>query len=120
MGVEEAAMPWSQTAAMDERVRFITLHQEGLYSMAELCERFGISRQAGYKWLGRFQEDGFEAVREHSRAPRSGPQRTPEAVAEVLREARRQHPSWGAGKLLDCLRPRRAELAFPVASTAGE
>jgi transposase InsO family protein len=41
-------------------------------------------------------------------------------VAEVLLEARRQHPSWGAGKLLDYLRLRRPELAFPVSSTTGE
>ena len=28
-------MPWAQTSAMDERVRFIADHRSGLYTMAE-------------------------------------------------------------------------------------
>ncbi len=40
-------MPWAQTSPMDERVRFIADHRSGLYTMAELCDRFGISRKTG-------------------------------------------------------------------------
>ena len=29
---------------------FYTDHQHGLYSMAELCARYGISRKTGYQW----------------------------------------------------------------------
>ncbi len=47
-------MPWAQTSAMDERVRFIADHRSGLYTMAELCDRFGISRNAGDDpWIAR-------------------------------------------------------------------
>ncbi len=46
-------MPWLETAPMDQRDRFITDHQHGLYSMVELCARYGISRKTGYKWLAR-------------------------------------------------------------------
>ena len=37
-------MPWLETNPMDERVRFIVALDEGMYSVAELSERFGVSR----------------------------------------------------------------------------
>lgn len=33
-----------------------------LYTMTELCERYGISRKTGYKWLDRFDEGGRQAL----------------------------------------------------------
>ena len=43
-------MPWTETAPMKERVRFVTDWERGLYSMTELCARYGVSRKTGYKW----------------------------------------------------------------------
>jgi len=113
-------MPWNETSSMTERMRFITLHQEGLYSMSELCQRFGISRQTGYKWLGRFQEAGLEGLQDQSRAPHTSPHRTGEAVEAALLAARRAHPHWGPLKLRDYLQPRRPDLGWPAPSTIGE
>lgn len=113
-------MPWSETSPMEERIRFIALAQEGLFSHTELCQRFGISRQTGYKWLGRGEQDGLEGLQEHSRAPRSCPHRTPEAVQQLLLQARAEHPRWGPRKLRDYLRPRHPEVLLPAASTIGE
>jgi transposase InsO family protein len=104
---------------MTERMRFITLHQEGLYSMSELCQRFGISRQTGYKWLGRFEETGLEGLKEQSRAPHSSPHRTGEVVEAALLAARQAHPHWGPQKLRDYLQPRRPDLELPAPSTIG-
>jgi putative transposase len=36
---------------MKERMRFVTDWERGLYSMVELCARYGVSRKTGYKWL---------------------------------------------------------------------
>jgi transposase InsO family protein len=113
-------MPWSETNPMSERARFVALHQEGLYSMSELCERFGIARKTGYKWVARFEESGLEGVSEQSRAPRSCPHRTPAAMEQLLREARERHPAWGPRKLLDYLEPRHPDRVFPAPSTVGE
>jgi len=46
-------MPWLETSPMEERERFIADHRRNLYTMAELCARYGISRKSGYKWLAR-------------------------------------------------------------------
>src|SRR2546422_10436213 len=43
-------MPWTETAPMKERMRFVTDWERDLYSMVELCERYGVSRKTGYKW----------------------------------------------------------------------
>jgi len=37
-------MPWEQTSAMDQRVKFIADCLSGRYSKSELCRAYGISR----------------------------------------------------------------------------
>lgn len=114
-------MPWEETKPMSERAKFAALHAEGLYSLTELCERFGVSRKTGYKWLARYEAAGVEGLRERSRAPRSCPHKTPPDVAEALLTARRDHPTWGPKKLRAYLKKRQPDLAerLPAASTAG-
>ncbi len=112
-------MPWSATSPMSERSRFVALHQEGLYSMSELCARFGISRKSGYKWLGRFHAQGLEGLADQSRAPQTCPHRMAPETAAALLAAKNAHPSWGPKKLLPYLRARQPELPLPAASTAG-
>ena len=42
-------MPWTETEPMKEGMRFVADAERGLYSMSDLCERYGISRRTGYK-----------------------------------------------------------------------
>lgn len=109
-------MPWLQTDPMFERARFLDAHQTGLYSMTELCQRFGISRKTGYKWLARFESDGGEGLQDRSRAPQSSPSRTPQSVAEMIVEARLERGE-GAKKLRTILRARQPEIAWPSVAT---
>lgn len=113
-------MPWSETTKMRERMRFVLDAEEDLFTMTELCRRFGISRVTGHKWLKRFRAEGVAGLEDLSRAPRHSPNQTAAAAIEAIAEARGNHPSWGARKLLDWLLPRRPELALPAASTAGD
>jgi hypothetical protein len=62
-------MPWLETSSVNERARFIAADRRGLYTRAELCTRYGISRKTGYKWLGRFAEDGRRGLQDRSHAP---------------------------------------------------
>ena len=71
-------MPWMETAPVEERERFIADVGEGLYSMTELCERYGISRKSAYKWLDRFAEGG-----RRRRRARAAPQPTPMSIQLV-------------------------------------
>ena len=66
-------MPWTETEPMKERMRFVADAERGLYSMSELCERYGISRRTGYKWLERYEVNGPAGLSEGSRAPHHCP-----------------------------------------------
>ena len=113
-------MPWRETAPMAERMRFVTDWERDLYSMVELCERYGVSRKTGYKWLARYEADGPDGLRERSRAPHQCPHRIAPEVATLICAARRQHPSWGPAKLVAWLRPRQPAVDWPAVSTVGD
>ena len=105
---------------MKERMRFVTDWERDLYSMVELCERYGVSRKTGYKWAGRYEREGPDGLRERSRAPHHCPHRISADVAEAICTARTQHPGWGPEKLLQWLKRRHPTMDVPAASTAGD
>lgn len=113
-------MPWRESDAMNERLKFIAAHQAAVYTMSELCARFGISRKTGYKWVARYAAGGVRGLEPGSPAPKHCPHRTSGEVEAALLEARRAHPSWGPKKLVAWLGPRRPELVLPAPSTVGE
>jgi transposase len=113
-------MPWLETAPMEQRERFIRDERLALYTMTDLCERYGISRKTGYKWLERFDAGGRAGLSDRSRAPHQCPHRIADDVALLICTARRQHPTWGAAKLLPWLKPRHPTLEWPATSTAGD
>jgi putative transposase len=113
-------MPWTQTDRVNERLRFVAKAQEGLYGMAELCERFGVSRQTGYTTLARYGEQGIDGLKDRSHAPRDCPHRITGEVREMLLDARRMHPRWGPRTLLVWLQKRQPGLVLPAASTVGD
>src|SRR3972149_9921261 len=113
-------MPWRETAPMKERLRFVTDWERALYSMVELCERYGVSRKTGYKWIDRYELDGPDGLGERSRAPHHCPHRIAADVAAAICAGGRQHPSWGPDKILHWLTRRHPELALPATSTAGD
>jgi len=113
-------MPWRETDAMDERMRFVLAASENEAVMTEICAEFGISRETGYKWLWRYRAEGAERLKERSRAPiHHGRARDEELVAAVL-ALRERHPTWGPKKLRRALIDRSPEIAAPAPSTIGD
>jgi transposase InsO family protein len=105
---------------MEERIRFVKDEQLGLYTMSELCERYGISRKTGYKWLERFETEGVAGLADRSRAPHHPERRIGDALRARLLEVRRRHPTWGPRKLLAWLATREPRVEWPAASSVGE
>ena len=85
---------------MDERKKFIEAYRSCAWSMTELCERFGVSRPTGYKWVDRAEQEGWAGLRDRSRAPKSSPHRMAAEVSSAILEAKRAYPRWGPGKIL--------------------
>lgn len=113
-------MPWCETTPMRERLEFLRDHQRGFFSFAALCRHYEISRKTGYKWLGRFAEDGLGGLADRSRAPKTPAHQVEAALVDALLEIRRRHPTWGPRKIVAYLRARGGDLTWPAASTVGE
>lgn len=102
-------MPWQETNPALERHHFVQDLESGQWTMTELCERYGISRNTGYTCAHRYRRDGVRALHDRSRAPTS-----PE-VAPILEEHSRF--GWGARKILTRLRKRDPKGEWPARST---
>jgi putative transposase len=113
-------MAWKETMPVDERREFIESYRSRVWSMTELCDRFGVSRPTGYKWIYRAEEEGWAGgLADRSRAPKSCPHRTPAKVEAAILAVKRAHLDWGPGKILDYLADQRPQLDLPATSTAG-
>lgn len=113
-------MGWTETCAVDERMRFVMAAEKGDMAFAALCREFRVSRKTGYKWLARYAEEGVAGLVDRSRAALHHPQATPAAIAERCLDVRRAHPTWGPAKVRAWLARRWPRTAWPVASSIGE
>jgi hypothetical protein len=100
-------MPWQQTDAMKERVKFVLEWEkrwdegEGRFNFAELCREFGISRQVRYDCVGRYRasNNDLKSQQERSRRPLSSPTKVAGELEDFVVAARKAHPTWGPKKL---------------------
>ena len=113
-------MPWQEVCVQEQRVRFIHEWQQQEDSMAELCRRYGISRRVGYKWLGRYKQDGIEGLQNRSREPKRHPNQTPAATEERILALRAKHGRWGPTTLKAVLERKNATAKWPARSTIGD
>ena len=109
-------MPWQEVSIMDQRREFVRLAMQEGANRRELCRRFGIHPDTGYKWLGRWSSDGELADR--SRRPHSSPSRCDRLIEEQIVAVRDAHPAWGARKIARCL--EREGIEPPATSTVHE
>src|SRR3989304_3592424 len=119
IGWREWPMPWEETNVMNERVKFIASCLEAGGPFSCVCERFGVSRKTGYKWVARYESDGVAGLEERSRAPLSHPHAVAGEVVEKILRIREKHPRWGPRKLLVLLERHYPQLAPPATSTGG-
>jgi putative transposase len=120
LGKGDLPMPWKETCIMDARLMFIAECLVGELPMTALCERHGISRKTGYKWLKRYREDPDDGLCDHSRAPHRPAHGMDEALAEAILALRRRRPHWGPRKLRARLERDEPERGWPASSTIGD
>lgn len=110
-------MPFRRVSVMDQRREFVMFATAKGANIRELCRRFGISPTIGYKWLGRYRQDGLAGLLDRPRRPKQSPGRTPAAIeAEVLKVRERSNNAWGGRKIRRALQDR-GEAGIPAAST---
>ncbi len=92
-------MPWKVSGVVEKRRQFVEQWLSEEWTMTELCARHGISRQAGYNTLARYQQAGWEGVEERSRAPRRHPNQTAAEIERQIVELRHAAHALGAAKV---------------------
>jgi transposase InsO family protein len=107
-------MPWQEMSIMGERREFVRLAMQAGANRRELCRRFGISPDVGYKWIQRW-EAGDEELADRSRRPHRCPGRSEAVMEEHVLAVRDAHPAWGARKIARCL--ENVGIAPPALST---
>jgi transposase InsO family protein len=113
---EAKSMPWREVSVMEQRREFVRLAMQEGANRRELCRRFGIHPDTGYKWLSRWQAD--QDLADRSRRPHSSPQRTDREIEKRILAVRDAHPAWGARKIVRCL--ERENQSSPTFSTVHE
>lgn len=110
-------MPWLETDPVKERKRFILEAESGQFTHTELCERHGISRKTGYKWLERYEALGPDGLEDQPRSTRSHPFATPPEVLAAALQVRARRPRWGADKIRARLMSLHPDWSVPSART---
>jgi transposase len=60
-------------------------------NVAMTCRYYGISRPTYYKWLRRYEAEGVDGLRDHSRRPRTSPNATQAEVVDKIIHLRRNY-----------------------------
>jgi transposase InsO family protein len=103
-------------SVVEQRYRAVMAVLDGA-RVSEVAGEIGVSRQSVSSWVVRYRDGGLAGLADRSRRPRSSPnQASPELEARVC-ELRRDHPRWGAQRILHEL--MRSPVAVePVPSRA--
>jgi transposase InsO family protein len=110
-------MLWKETCAMDEKMQLIGDWLKDEHTISELGQHYQVSRKTVYKWIGRYEAGGMEALQEASRTPYRHPNATaPEIVSELI-ETKLRHSNWGPKKVVASLKGLHTEKHWPAVST---
>jgi len=113
-------MPFHTPSASEEKLKFIYEWLSEEWSMIELCERHGISRPTGYKWIERYRREEVGGLVERSRAAHGRPNALAGQIRQWILAGREKHPSWGPKKLVAWIERREGLEKLCAVSTAGE
>ena len=113
-------MAFRETCAMEERIRMLSDYDTGAFSVTELSERYGVSRETFYLWRERRLNGDAIWFQDRSHAPRNIPGRTEATMIERIVALRHRFPHFGPKKLRFRLQLDLPELDWPALSTIGD
>lgn len=112
-------MAWRVTNVIEQRKEFINEFLRNEFSLADLCRRFEISRKCGYKWIQRFQEEGYDGLKNRSRAPSHQPGETSDEFVKKILEVKNRYRKWGPKKIFAFFKNNGDCEGLPSTTTIG-
>jgi transposase InsO family protein/transposase-like protein len=117
---EDRAMPFKETCPMEERIALIRDCETGVFSISELCRRYGVSRETFYVWRRRYESGEERWFEERSHAAGHCPHATDERLTGRIIATRRRFPYFGPKKIKAFLERGSPDAGWPSASTIGD
>lgn len=117
--MKEEVMPWMEVKVKDQRKQFVEELEENLFSFADLCRKYEISRKTGYKWKDRFKIEGLAGLVDKSKRPLHNPRSVDDDISDQIISMRCEYPRLGPRKILAKLRKAQPMISWPSASTIG-
>jgi transposase InsO family protein len=113
-------MAFRESSPLEQRIALLREFESGAFTVAELCHRFGISRETFYVWKRRRDAGGDRWFEELSRAPRSSAHATPTETIAAISAIRERFPRFGPKKIRARLGLDHPSMVWPAASTIGD
>jgi transposase InsO family protein len=88
-----------ELSVVEQRYRAVLEVGAGVL-VAEVAERFGVSRQSVHAWVRRYEQGGLGGLMDRSRRPKSSPGQVSAGIEALVCEMRREHPRWGPVRLV--------------------
>jgi transposase InsO family protein len=86
-------------SVVEQRYRAVIAVLDGA-RVSEVAAEVGVSRQSVSSWLARYREAGLAGLVDRSRRPRSSPNQASRELEARVCDLRRDHPRWGAQRIL--------------------
>lgn len=112
-------MAWKEIKVYEQRKKFIIDYLENILTMSELCRQYEITRPIGYKWLERYNNEGFEGLKDRNRAPLNQTNVTDADLISKILHAKFKYYKWGPKKIRAYLMATYQELISPSVTTIG-
>lgn len=110
-------MAWRTIGMKEQRMLFIKAFLERKFNLSDLCNQFNISRPCGYKWISRFEDEGWEGLKERSKRPLNSPNTTSSELEQEILRIKYQWPKWGPKKVLGHLANSSEDIILPSRTT---
>ncbi len=88
-------------------------------NVSTACQTARVSRGAFYYWKPRFEQDGYDGVKESKSHAPHHPKKTSQAVVERILAMKRVHLEWGKQRIADELRKENGWTPLVSAPTVG-
>ncbi|MFC4945662.1 IS481 family transposase [Pseudonocardia sp. GCM10023141] len=84
---------------VEQRYRAVLAVQRG-ETKTDVAAQFGVSRQSVHSWCVRYAADGLAGLVDRSHRPQACPHQTSAEMEAWVCEIRREHPGWGAHRIV--------------------
>lgn len=113
-------MAWRVSNVKDQRKQFIQKCLLNEQTISDICKKYNISRQTGYKWLKRYAQEGEHGLESRSSARHNQDNRTKIRLEEKILAVKDKYPTWGSKKIFAYLSRREPKESWPSRTTIGK